>query len=488
MSFENIGSGYSLGSSDSFQQYQEPYSPPPSTPRKSLGRTNDLLHNHDLPSKKPKVKEVFTDDQPFLHRVQLVQQKSLVLDCVAGLTQNNIDGQTQEFDGLVRLHAPCSDVADEMLADFIVLADVSASMMGEKIDQLKETMNWLIDNLGENHRMCVISFNDEAVRKTPLTVMSAAGKIRQLEVVRELRAVASTDITAALKLAADVVNGRTYKDVASVVLLLTDGCDTSESTEQDRTQAVASIASKALLACVGIGEDHDAMLLSRISRQANGRFQYCPDAQAIAPTIGGIKGAVTSVCALGLRLIIEAQAEPLVHEIGLLSTGQTQLFPFRASMLQTTYVKASVAYEIPGNTNKTTVMLEARLPEVRVAADSETLISIDAQKNRELAGNALVQAADLAAENNLDEAKGLLEEVINVIEQSISAHDALCIQLIADCRQALENIQKDNYSLAEVFAAGSNHSQQAPSASMGDLYSTPFISFTSASAKKSSRN
>lgn len=467
-------------SNTSFQLYQDPYSPP-ETPRKSTARTRDVSEEIE---KEPALRPEFTDDQPFEHVVAKVLRKALVLECIAGLSSQNINGALQEFDGMVRLHAPHSDIQNEPQVDFVVLADSSGSMLGDKIDQLKGTMKWLIDNLGENHRMCVITFNDKASRKTPLTLMTAAGKVNQLEAVQSITALGSTDITAALSLAAAVINERRYKDPAAVVLLLTDGQDTAESTEQDRVQVVTSIASKALLACVGIGEDHDAALLSSISRRANGTFQYCPDAEAIAPTIGGIIGAATSVSALGVRLIIQAQGAAKIHEISQLSAGQTQLFPFRANQLFAPYAKVSVTYKEPGATDDVRVELEAMLPDNRVEADLATLVAIDVQKNRELAGSVLLQSADLAAQNEVDQAKKVLQDAISLIESSISAKDALCIQLIADCRDMLKILEAPVVSFAQALAAGASHSQQVPSQT-GDFYATPNILTSRSSAKKS---
>lgn len=60
-----------------------------------------------------------------------------------------------------------------------------------------------------------------------------------------------------------------------------------------------------MIACIGIGEDHDANVLSKLSRQAHGTFEYCPDDNAITPTIGALKGAITKAAAIGIVVVIE---------------------------------------------------------------------------------------------------------------------------------------------------------------------------------------
>lgn len=432
-------------------------------------------------------RQPFTDDEAFPALAQLPPRSPLVLECIAGFTQENFDGRNTFFDGLIRLAAPEEHLEGIAPADFVVVADVSGSMNGHKIEQLKNTMHWLIDNLTERHRMCIITFNNQADRNTPLTVMNAAGKVKLLAAVHGIAASGGTNITLALDLAAAVLDERVHKDAATICVLLTDGQDSAA--RAGSKQAIASIAKKALLACVGLGEDHDAKLLSELSHQAHGTFEYCPDADAIAPTIGGLKGAATTAAAMGLKLWIQGDGPSYDHEISLFSEGQEQLFPFTACTSSAPYLKAQVTYTAPGTNHETVQTLECNMQDAnKKVADHATLVRIDAQKNRLQAGQSLLQSADMAAAGNYEGARALLKDAIQVMQRSISAKDPLSVKLIDDCTKALENLENSEAyeqqgGAAQAYTIGSSHSQQTPSARGGNLYGSATIFSSSQSAR-----
>lgn len=71
--------------------------------------------------------------------------------------------------GLVTLQAPSMSVlADDpdsplrVPLDLICVVDQSGSMSGEKINLLKRTLNYIVEQLNENDRLAVVSFNTTA--------------------------------------------------------------------------------------------------------------------------------------------------------------------------------------------------------------------------------------------------------------------------------------------------------------------------------------
>jgi uncharacterized protein YegL len=81
-------------------------------------------------------------------------------------------------------------------------------MEGAKIEQLKRTIRWLTHELDARHRVFLITFNEAAERKIPLTVMNDLGKATLLGKVSEIDATGGTNISAAIELGAAVVNKR----------------------------------------------------------------------------------------------------------------------------------------------------------------------------------------------------------------------------------------------------------------------------------------
>jgi hypothetical protein len=79
-----------------------------------------------------------------------------------------------KFAVLVHAKAP-TDVARSPL-DLVTVLDVSGSMQGQKIELLKRAMCFVVDQLGPDDRLSMVSFSGEATRLTPLTRMTDAGK------------------------------------------------------------------------------------------------------------------------------------------------------------------------------------------------------------------------------------------------------------------------------------------------------------------------
>ena len=52
--------------------------------------------------------------------------------------------------------------------DLICVIDNSGSMSGYKIENVKKALKYLLELLGENDRICLITFNDDGTRLCPL--------------------------------------------------------------------------------------------------------------------------------------------------------------------------------------------------------------------------------------------------------------------------------------------------------------------------------
>lgn len=74
---------------------------------------------------------------------------------------------TQSMDMEIEMEKPqYSQVKPNI--DLICVIDVSESMKGEKIDNVKKALKYLLELLGENDRICLITFNHKGVRLCPL--------------------------------------------------------------------------------------------------------------------------------------------------------------------------------------------------------------------------------------------------------------------------------------------------------------------------------
>lgn len=381
----------------------------------------------------------FNDDQPLGTSVGANPTPSLLLECIPGITQQRIGDKTSEFDGLIKISTRNDAGAVEYPVDFVVVLDVSVSMKGEKLSQLKQSMHWLIGWLSEHHRMSIITFRHIVERKTPLMAMNAAGKARLTEVIDELVAEGATDMMGALNLATQVILDRTYSEGAAMVMLITDGRDSFDSSYSDAFPAISRLDGKATFACLGLGENCDAKFLSKLSQLSGGEFDYCASPGQIATTISTFAGTATRAVAKTLHLVIETGCEKKELKIPIFSAGQEHFYTFRAKVSPNPYLSASLTYKIPGSTQEIRIVLKGDLSRDRFSpADATTLITIDAHKNRKLAAETWLKSAELSH----TEAAELIENLMNTLQHSLSAHHLLSKQLMAECTVSLEKLRE----------------------------------------------
>ncbi|KAK1684091.1 hypothetical protein QYE76_044939 [Lolium multiflorum] len=123
------------------------------------------------------------------------------------------DSARDNFAVLVHLKAPGTDAAGDAPApraplDLVTVLDVSSSMHGRKLALLKQAMLFVIDILGPDDRLCIVSFSSRARRVTRLARMSDAGKALCARAVESLTARPGTNIAEGLRTAAKVLDER----------------------------------------------------------------------------------------------------------------------------------------------------------------------------------------------------------------------------------------------------------------------------------------
>jgi Mg-chelatase subunit ChlD len=110
--------------------------------------------------------------------------------------------------------------------NLVTVLGVSGSMVGTKLELLKQAMGFVIDNREPRDRLCVVSFSSGANRLMRLARMSDAGKSLARRNMQSLAAGGGTNIGEALRRAAKVIDERMHRNAVASVVLLSDGQDT----------------------------------------------------------------------------------------------------------------------------------------------------------------------------------------------------------------------------------------------------------------------
>jgi len=235
------------------------------------------------------------------------------------------DACREDFAVLVHARAPtgggggAAAEAQRAPLDLVTVLDVSGSMVGNKLALLKQAMGFVIDNLGPGDRLCVISFSSGASRLMRLSRMTDAGKAHAKRAVGSLSARGGTNIGAALRKAAKVLDDRLYRNAVESVILLSDGQDTYTVPPRggyDRDANYDALVPPSLVRSdagggggrappvhtFGFGKDHDAAAMHTIAEVTGGTFSFIENEAAIQDGFAQCIGGLLSVAVQELRL------------------------------------------------------------------------------------------------------------------------------------------------------------------------------------------
>lgn len=194
----------------------------------------------------------------------------------------------------------------ELPMDLVCVVDVSGSMAGPKMDQLKAAVSFLAETLRDEDRLALVVFNDDAACVQPLRRMTAAGRDGALAAVaRHFRAGGGTSIVAGLAAGLGLLERRRHRNATAGLLLLTDGLDGGyAAARQLEGMPRRAEAAGAALYCLGFGRDHDAALLGRLAEASRTPFAYVAEPTDLAPAFAGVVGGLAGVGAqhVALRL------------------------------------------------------------------------------------------------------------------------------------------------------------------------------------------
>jgi Ca-activated chloride channel homolog len=201
------------------------------------------------------------------------------------------------------LAAPGIDDETEIVAkDVIVVLDTSGSMEGEKIEQAREALLYVLEHLNPDDRFNVVEFSTGAREYTRELVEPTEAEDAARWVER-LGATGGTDINLALLTAFDMVEpGR-----PTMILFLTDGLPTEG--EIDTSRIIANVDDVApenvRLFAFGVGDDVDAILLDTLSSEHQGRTTYVRPGEALNEAVSSFYSGITAPVLADVEVEVE---------------------------------------------------------------------------------------------------------------------------------------------------------------------------------------
>ena len=200
---------------------------------------------------------------------------------------------------VINLTTPQPDENDKKSnADLICVIDISGSMFGDKIWQVKESLKLLLDLTDEKDRLCLILFNNYAYNYFNLQYLTKENKELLINEINAINATGGTNILSGLEMAVDIIKNECNKEknVASI-LLLSDGKDNFLNDIQladELKKLTKGLGLSFTLNTFGYGDNHDAKIMNKLANLRDGSFFYVDNYSKITEYFVSILGACVS--------------------------------------------------------------------------------------------------------------------------------------------------------------------------------------------------
>lgn len=149
------------------------------------------------------------------------------LDNISLKFQNASEAPLEKFDFTVMLELTAlGDVSNRPGLDLVTVLDVSGSMKGRKIAEMKRAMEFMLKKLSPIDRLSVITFANYSNRLCPLLQMTEDSKEYVMELINDTVACGDTNIAEGLEMAIKVLDERNFKDGrCEGIMLMSDGVE-----------------------------------------------------------------------------------------------------------------------------------------------------------------------------------------------------------------------------------------------------------------------
>jgi Ca-activated chloride channel family protein len=161
-----------------------------------------------------------------------------------------------------------------------IAVDTSGSMAGESIQYTREGLYRMLDALGPDDRVSIVSFDDDA----ELVIESVAGDDDELTLaIGSLQANGATNIYDGLRVAYETVEAHADPALQNRVILLSDGKATAGITSSTKLveMSTAYNAEGYGLTTIGMGEEFDPELMRDLAEKGAGAFYFLEEPAAV---------------------------------------------------------------------------------------------------------------------------------------------------------------------------------------------------------------
>lgn len=177
----------------------------------------------------------------------------------------------QKVHVLLDVKATTMQTLERTPINLCMVIDRSGSMLGAKIDQVKQAVNHVLDQLETDDFMSVVLFNERSLVVLPAQHIQDLDQLKAR--VNGLQAEGGTSMSKGMKDGLTELIKHAGPTRISRMILLTDG-QTWEDESDCRHLASEAKLNEVSITALGIGEDWNEALLDAIARNSTGRADY----------------------------------------------------------------------------------------------------------------------------------------------------------------------------------------------------------------------
>ena len=242
-------------------------------------------------------------------------KNELVVRCIMGKDMMQATEAEQAVYTLVDIKAGSGSVLGTLPANVALVLDRSGSMDGEKMENLKEAVGFLVDHLSDSDLIAVTIFDDQVETLIPSQPAKNRDDIKKT--LAKVIARGGTQISDGLKAGMEELKKGCSNDRINRIILLTDG---QTWDDEDTCLKLAEAAGKQGIAItsIGIGDEWNEKLLLKIAEASRGNSHWIQNPISILDAFQQEVEGMYSVAAVNLK--VSARMSPGVRPIKVYST------------------------------------------------------------------------------------------------------------------------------------------------------------------------
>ena len=193
----------------------------------------------------------------------------------------------------------------DLFVSFVL--DTSGSMAGKPLEQVARSVHLLLELLGEQDHVGLVSFADQAVPAVGLAPLTAAHKRAMNQRLSALMGAGGTNLEGAIRTGHKLFGPR-KPGTRHVMIVLTDGAaNRGLSTPRDLGELAESLRSDVSITTLGFGAAHNPDVLSAIATRGGGEYWFIADPALATSEFARALGAQADIAADDVQLTIKLE-------------------------------------------------------------------------------------------------------------------------------------------------------------------------------------